>query len=207
MAWIFSRFTMSEEHTTAAVQRYLDALAGDQPAEPIVRALLDRAVRRLHLLCANLLYRSYRRLTLPPLNLQPDELLDAVVERLLKAMRSARPQTVRQFFALVNQHMRWELNDLARRLDQQPTLVELDEERVSAASSSSSVLTPNGRRMLQAIDELPEDEREAFELLRIQGLTQVEAADVLGVSTKTVQRRLNGALVLLAKELKDLLPG
>jgi hypothetical protein len=76
---------MSEESTTAAVQRYLDALAGDQPAEPIVRALLDRSVRRLQTLCANLLYRKYRRLTLPPLNLQPDEMLDAVVERLLKA--------------------------------------------------------------------------------------------------------------------------
>src|ERR1700758_913535 len=107
---------MSEEPTSAAVQRYLDALAGDRPAEPIVRALLDRSVRRLQLLCANLLYRKYRRLTLPPLNLQLDEMLDAVVERLLKAMRSVRPQTVRQFFALVNQHMRWELNDVARRL-------------------------------------------------------------------------------------------
>src|SRR5580692_12421170 len=118
---------MSAERTTAAVQLYLNALAGDQPAEPIVRALLDRAVRRLHLLCENLLYRKYRRLTLPPLNLQPDEMLGAVVERLLKAMRSVRPQTVRQFFALVNQHMRWELNDLARRLDDQPPAVELHE--------------------------------------------------------------------------------
>ena len=71
---------------------------GDTPAEPIIRALLDRAVRRLQLLCANLLYRSYPRLTQPPLNLQPDELLGAVVERLLKAMREVRPQTVRQFF-------------------------------------------------------------------------------------------------------------
>ena len=43
---------MSEEHTTAVVQRYLDELGGDSPAEPIVRALLDRAVRRLHVLCA-----------------------------------------------------------------------------------------------------------------------------------------------------------
>ena len=108
---------MSEEHTTAVVQRYLDELAGDSPAEPIVRALLDRAVRRLHLLCATLLYRSYPRLTRPPLNLEADELLGAVVERLLKAMREARPRTVRQFFALANPHMRWELNDLARRLD------------------------------------------------------------------------------------------
>jgi RNA polymerase sigma-70 factor (ECF subfamily) len=197
---------MSQEPTTAAVQRYLDALAGDQPAEPIVRALLERAVHRLHLLCANLLYRSYRRLTLPPLNLQPDELLSAVVERLLKAMRSVRPQTVRQFFALVNQHVRWELNDLARRLDKQPPLVGFEDEKVPAASSSDSVLTPNGRRMLEAIDRLPEDEREVFELLRIQGLAQVEAAEVLGVCIRTVQRRLNGALVLLAAELKDLHP-
>jgi len=34
-----------------------------------------------------------------------------VVERLIKAMRGYRPQTVRHFFALANQHMRWELND------------------------------------------------------------------------------------------------
>ena len=109
---------MSDERTSAAVQRYLNELAEDSPAEPIVRELLGRAVRRLHLLCATLLYRSYPRLTQPPLNLQADELLSAVAERLLKAMREARPRSVRQFFALANQHMRWELNELARRLDE-----------------------------------------------------------------------------------------
>jgi RNA polymerase sigma-70 factor (ECF subfamily) len=197
---------MSAENTTAAIQRYLNALAGDQPAEPIVRALLDRAVRRLRLLCARLLHRKYRRLTLPPLSLQPDELLDAVVERLLKALRSVRPHTVRQFFSLVNQHMRWELNDLARRLDEQPPAVEVPEDMVAAPASSDSVLTPDGRRMLQAIDALPEDEREAFGLVHIQGLMQGEAAEVLGVSVRTVQRRLSRSLLLLAKELDDLRP-
>jgi RNA polymerase sigma-70 factor (ECF subfamily) len=96
-AWSFcSGFAVSAEPTTAAVQRYLDALAGDQPAEPIVRALLDRSGRRLRVVCGTLLYRQYRRLTLPPLNLQPDELLGAVVGRLRKALRTARPQTVRR---------------------------------------------------------------------------------------------------------------
>ena len=197
---------MSEEHTTAVVQRYLDELGGDSPAEPIVRALLDRAVRRLHLLCATLLHRSYPRLTQPPLNLQADELLGAVAERLLKALREARPRTVRQLFALANQHMRWELNDLARRLDEQPAAVELCEELVPSPASSGSGLTPDGLRMLRAIDELPEDEREAFDLVRIQGMTQVEAAELLGVSTVTVKRRLSRGLRHLAEQLADLRP-
>jgi RNA polymerase sigma-70 factor (ECF subfamily) len=198
---------MSDERTTAVVQRYLDELAGDSPAEPVVRALLDGAVRRLHLLCATLLYRSYPRLTQPPLNLQADELLGAVAERLLKALREARPHNVRQFFALANQHMRWELNDLARRLDDQPSAVELREGLVPAPASSGSGLTPNGRRMLEAIDSLPEDEREAFCLVRVQGMTQTEAAKLLDVSVATVKRRLNRGLRLLTEALADLRPG
>jgi RNA polymerase sigma-70 factor (ECF subfamily) len=197
---------MSGESTTAVVQRYLNALGGEQSTELIVRALLDRAAGRLRHLCANFLHRKYPRLTMPPLNLQPDELLGAVVERLLKAMRAVRPGNVRQFFGLVNQHMRWELNDLARRLDEQPALFALDVERLAAAPSSADLLAPHGRRMLAAIDHLPDDEREAFDLLRIQGLTLAEAAEVMAVSVKTAQRRLNRALVLLAMELDDLRP-
>jgi RNA polymerase sigma-70 factor (ECF subfamily) len=197
---------VSEENTTVVVQRYLDALAADTPPEPVVRALLDRAVRRLGVLCGNLLQRSYPRLMRPPLNLQPDELLGAVVERLLKALREVRPRNVRQFFALVNQHLRWELNDLARRLDEQPHGVGLEEALLPAPASSDSGLSPGARRMLAAIDELPEDEREVFSLVRIQGLTQAETAEVLGVAAKTVQRRLNRGLVLLGERLDDLRP-
>jgi RNA polymerase sigma-70 factor (ECF subfamily) len=201
------RCAMNEEHTTAVVQRYLDELAGDSPAEPIVRALLDRAVRRLHQLCATLLHRGYPRLAQPPLNVQADELLGAVTERLLKALREARPRTVRQLFALANQHMRWELNDLARRLDHQPAAVELREEIVPSPVTSGSGLSPDGLRMLQAIDELPEDEREAFDLVRIRGLTQAEAAELLGVAAVTVKRRLSRGLRHLAERLADLRPG
>jgi RNA polymerase sigma factor (sigma-70 family) len=197
---------MNDEHTTAVVQRYLDELGGDSPTEPIVRALLDRSVQRLHLLCATLLYRSYPRLTQPPLNVQADELLGAVTERLLKALREARPRTVRQLFALANQHMRWELNDLARRLDNQPAAVELNEELVAAPASSASGLTSDGLRMLQAIGALPEDEREDFDLVRIQGMTHVEAAELLGVSVVTVKRRLTRGLRLLEEQLADLRP-
>lgn len=198
---------MDEERTTAVVQRYLNELAGDAPAEPIVRALLDRAARRLQLLCRNLLYRSYPRLGKPPLNLEPDEMLGAVVERLLKALRAARPSTVRGFFALANQHMRWELNDVARRLDKQPNVFELQDVAVSAESTGTSEVNPEYLRMLNAIGRLTDEEREAFELVRIQGLTFPEAAEVLGVSTRTVQRRLTHSLQSLREMLEDLQPG
>jgi RNA polymerase sigma factor (sigma-70 family) len=198
---------MHEEPTTVVIQRYLDALPGDPAAEPIIRVLLERSACRLRLLCATLLYRSYPRLAQPPLNLEADELLGGVVAGLLTAMRTVRPQTVRQFFALAARHMRWQLNDLARRLDERPVAAALAESGVAAPpNSSASGLTPNGRRMLGAIESLPEAEREVFELLRIQGLTHAEAAEVVGVSEKTVQRRLNRARLLLAEQLADLRP-
>ena len=75
-----------------------------------------------------------------------------------------------------------------------------------APASSVSELSSGGRRILEAIDNLPEEEREVFSLVRIQGLAHTEAAGVLGVSTKTVQRRLNRALLLLAEQLDDLRP-
>jgi RNA polymerase sigma-70 factor (ECF subfamily) len=92
------------------------------------------------------------------------------------------------------------------RLDKQPAAVELCEGLVPAAASSDSVLTPGSRRMLAAIDGLPEEEREAFDLVRIQGLTQAEAGKVLGVSAATVNRRLNRGLQLLLEMLDDLRP-
>lgn len=198
---------MGDGRTTAAVQRYLDALAGDRSAEPIVRELLGRSATRLRALAANLLYRSYPRLARPPLNLDHDELVSAVVERLLKALRTVKPGNVRQFFALANRHMRWELNEFARRLDNGPREVALTDraEAPSLASASATGVpsrTPDMTRILSAIDALDPDEREVFDLVRVQSMTHAEAADVLGVSTKTVQRRLNRALLALSDALR-----
>jgi hypothetical protein len=65
-------------------------------------------------------------------------------------------RSVRPVFVLANQHWRWELNDPAGRLDSQPAAVELCEGLGPASASSVSGLSPDGYRMLPAIDELPE---------------------------------------------------
>ena len=85
--------------------------------------------------------------------------------------------------------------------------MEAREGQVPAPVSNASGLTPDGLRMLRAIGELPEDEREVFELVRIQGMTQAEAAELLGVAAVTVKRRLSRGLRLLAERLADLRPG
>jgi RNA polymerase sigma-70 factor (ECF subfamily) len=65
-------------------------------------------------------------------NLEPDELLRGIVAGLIVARQTARPPSVRRFFALANQHMRWQGNDLPRRLDQLPAAAALAEAGVAA---------------------------------------------------------------------------
>ena len=198
---------MDEATTTTVVQRYLLELAGaDGPAEPVVRALLGRAICRLHQLCNSLLRRRYSRLTRPPLSLDADEMLGAVVERLIKALREARPAEVRQFFALASRHIRWELNDLARQLDNRPAAEQLQEGQALDPATDDSGPTPDGRRVLAAIDRLPEDQREAFDLVRVQGMSLADAGQILGVSAMTVKRRVDRGLTRLVDELADLRP-
>ena len=78
------------------------------------------------------------------------------------------------------------------------------DELLPAPGDSDSALSPKGRRLIEQIDALPAEEREAFDLVRIQGLTHVEAAAVLGVAPRTVKRRLDRGLRLLTERLGDL---
>jgi RNA polymerase sigma factor (sigma-70 family) len=115
--------------------------------------------------------------------------------------------TVRPVLALANQYRRWEFDDLSRRLDNQSTAALPYKGLVPSPTSSALGLSPDGRQMLQAIDELPENEREIFDLGRIQGMMQAEAAQALGVWAVTVRRRLSRGLRPLTEQLADLRPG
>ena len=99
---------------------------------------LDRAAGRLEMLCAGMLYSSYPRLTRPPLNLETNELLGAVVERLIKAMRQqfVTPGPCASSSLWLITTCAGEHNDLARRLDEQSALVELREGLVRSPPSS-----------------------------------------------------------------------
>lgn len=194
---------MHDQRTTASVERYLVALRGDEDPDPIIRALLARAAHRLQGLCTNMLRRHYPRLIRA--NVQEEEMLSLLVERLLKAMRQVKPSTVREFFGLANRHLRWELNDFARQLARQHRAAPLTDDVAATldASAEGGCIT----QILEAIEHLPEDLREVFSLVHIHGLTHDESADVLDVSTKTIQRRLQQATIVLADELRGIVGG
>lgn len=67
-------------------------------------------------------------------------------------------------------------------------------------------LTELRELLKKAINKLPESYREAFVMHRFQHMSYKEIADRLGVSSKTIDYRIQQALKLLRKELKDYLP-
>jgi RNA polymerase sigma-70 factor (ECF subfamily) len=154
-----------------------------------------------------MLRRQYPRLTHAPLALQDEEMLSLLVERMLKALRQSRPATVRDFFALANQHLRWELNEFARQIDRRPSAAPLPDDVPATPPSEATTSAASLTQILEAIERLPDDLRESFSLVHVQGLTHAETAGVLAVSTKTIQRRLRLATAGLARELSGMAAG
>jgi RNA polymerase sigma factor (sigma-70 family) len=215
-----SSATVDSEETDRAIQRCLNRLAramGDADGrQQIVREVLDVAAERILMLCGSTLRRRYPRLTKGPFNLQAEEVLSAVVERLIKAMRNVLPTNIREFFALTMKHIRWELNEFARELDtydcepltgdviaEEPP-DERDEE--PNADDDDETFSPLARRIQEAIDGLTPTDRDIFTLVRLQEMTQADAADELGISSKTVQRRLRHILPQLWAKLGERQP-
>lgn len=62
------------------------------------------------------------------------------------------------------------------------------------------------QKVEEALKRLPDTYREAFILSRIEGKTYKEVAGLLGVSSKTIDYRIQQSLKILRVELKDYLP-
>lgn len=127
-----------------------------------------------------------------------------------------KPPTVRDFFRLAAWHIRRELIDLARHYFGPEGL---GANHASQGQERADSQTPPAHEGLdysrdpnrlvgweefhRGIDALADPEREVVDLIWYQGLTQVEAADLLGVTERTVKRRWQTA----RQRLQDVLHG
>lgn len=62
------------------------------------------------------------------------------------------------------------------------------------------------QKINEALEKLPENSRQAFELHRFQDMTYTQIADEMHISVKTVESYISKALKILRVELKDFLP-
>ena len=58
------------------------------------------------------------------------------------------------------------------------------------------------RALVEAVDDLPEKTRHAFQLHKLEGLSHAETARRMGISTSTVEKHISSALKTLTRRLR-----
>jgi RNA polymerase sigma factor (sigma-70 family) len=150
---------------------------------------------------------------------QPKDVAQNAVIRLDRALRAVAPPTARDFFRLAAAQLRRELIDMARHYYGPRGPGAHHSSQAGGAGQAGGVplpATPDttydpGRlaawaEFHRAVESLSDDDRELFDLLWYQGVSQAEAAALLAVSERTINSRWLAARVRLSDALGGQLP-
>lgn len=133
---------------------------------------------------------------------QTDDILQGAAMRLARALDEVQPRDARHFFHLMALQVRRELLDLGKKYAAQRSIARQQETnalpgqaslmKVEVAADSNQTSDEGLSSWTEfhaAANALDEDERELFHLVWYLGMTQEEAAHVIGCSVRTVARR------------------
>jgi RNA polymerase sigma factor (sigma-70 family) len=201
---------MSGDDTTH-LQALLDRMnAGDDSAR---RELFAHAYERLRRLAGKILRQDFPRLEREH---GSGSILHRTFLRIFQPLEELRIPTVRDLFRFASHRMRCVLIDLARKKDADPVQTDgingpgagtndggggAGRHDPGSDSEGPARLAAWSEFHLKA-GELPEGEREVFELLWYQGLSQVETARLLDIHPKTVSYRYKKACLRLADQVR-----
>jgi RNA polymerase sigma-70 factor (ECF subfamily) len=199
----------SEFSTTTVVLNALVRLRqGDEAAR---EELIEYAQGRLRLIAASML-RSDPQVARWE---EADDVLQAALMKLDAALADAPPGDKQYFLRLSTLQIRRTLIDLARRYSGPEGMGKNHETKRNTGDDSSPLASDervSNNREPQSLNEwtafheavatLPDDERQVFELVWYQGLTQLEAAELLEVSEKTIRRRWTAARLHLGEMIQ-----
>ena len=133
---------------------------------------------------------------------QTDDVLQNILIRMSRALRQETPGSVQEFFNLAAVQIRRELIDLARSHARRPTV---------ALASDPSAPAEDVRELdrwadlHEAVERLPPEPRQVFSYRFYHGWTQLQIAELLGVSDRQVRRLWIDACLRL-KEAVGTLP-
>src|SRR5262249_37002486 len=151
---------------------------------------------------------------------QTDDVLQNALLRLCRALEAKTPETPRHFYNLATLQIRRELIDLAHHhLGPQGHGAKhhtdsaghaTDDQGGALGSQEGGGEEPATleawTNVHEAVERLSDQERELFGLLWYEGMTQEEAASVLGVALRTVKRLWQSARIKLAEALDGEVP-
>lgn len=199
---------------TGVLQSWLQQLQVTEGAEfdKVRRDVINHASQRLEGLARRML-RGYPRLRRWE---QTGDVLQNALLRLHSSLSTIRPETTRQFYGLAATQIRRELIDLTRHhfgpegdaarhhTDDVQSLIERGStaERQADPNHEPASLA-EWSEFHSAVQKLPDDEREVFDLYWYEGLEQKQIADLLNVSDRTVKNRWRSAKLLLRQILSD----
>lgn len=167
--------------------------------------IIAHACERLRLLTRRMLknYPKVKRWS------ETDDVLQNAMIRLHRSLAEIQPETPRQFYGLATTQIRRELIDLARHhygahgnganhhTDGGETTERKSDEREPESLEGWSLFH-------EAVEGLPDDEREAVNLIWYEGLSQPDAAQLLEISLATLKRRWQRARITLGKLVEDI---
>jgi RNA polymerase sigma factor (sigma-70 family) len=193
---------MPQSPETSFTQQLLNRIAiGDDTAREL---LISHSMERLRRLASSMLRnrKSVRRWD------DTDDVLQNALIRLNRALLAVKPESPRRYIGLAATQIRRELLDLYRHhygpeghgAHHASDVAQKDTHGGGspAYDSPDKQLSPSSLASIhEAIEKLPEDLREVFEMTFYQGMTQEEIASVFDVSTKTVKRRWREARLAL----------
>lgn len=197
-----------DSNTTLAMQELLSQLQLGENVETIKKQLVALAYSRLRILAHKML-NSYNRHAIDE---ETEGLVAEAYLRLDRSLDDLQPETVRQFFGLAALQMRRHLLDKLRSIHgrgqvKRPKVSSLNSNEASSPGLEIAMETPltpwSAIDILEALDELDERERDCLTMQHWYGFTHQEIANLLQLSTKTVQRSCNMAIIKLNDRLRS----
>ena len=200
---------------TRQLQQLLDRLrAGDESARD---ALIEHSCERLRRLTRKL------KQDFPGVGRehQTDDIFQDAVLRLYRSLQDVQPENFRAFMGLAATQIRRELIDLARKLcgpegiaAKHATNAGRESQSTGQAPRYEKAQDTAGPATLllwtefhQHVEQLPDEEREVFDLIFYQELSQADAAELLDISVRTIKRRWRSAKLILHDVMNGELPG
>jgi len=196
------------------IRVWIDRLrAGDETAR---KELLNCACERLNQLTHKML-RGFARVHRWE---QTDDVMQNAALRLYRSLGDVPPATVQDFLRLAALNIRRELLDLAKHYYGPQGHGAKHATLSGGASGEGAPASPLDKpdaddepsrlaawtEFHRQVEALPDEERELFDLLWYQGLSQGEAAEVLQVSERTIKRRWRSARLKLHDAMHGQLP-